>query len=81
MNKALLLACTVILAALALAPAAARAGDGKEELLPAIIVIGERHQPRVLLMLQRAPIGYRLPALEHDSLADVAASVDEIDQD
>jgi hypothetical protein len=78
MKKALLLACAVILAALAFMPMSALAQD-EEELLPAIIIIGERHQPRVMLVLQRAPIGFKLPELTHDSLAAVAASVDEID--
>jgi len=73
--------CSLILAALALIPVSARADDGKENVLPPLILIGERHQPRVLILLQRAPIGYKLPALTHDSLASVAASVHEIDTD
>ncbi len=80
MRKATII-LALVLASLALVPALASAEDEKENLLPELILIGERHQPRVLLMLQRAPIGYTLPALTHDSIADVAASIDEIDLD
>lgn len=78
----------LILAALALVPATARAGDEDKATvigcpfdLPPLIVVGERHQPRVILMLQRAPIGYKLPPLTHETIPDVAASVNEIDTD
>lgn len=82
MKRALLFVACVLLAGSVLVPASAGAEDESQKgvvTLDKIIIEGTPARPKVMLMLMRAPIGFRLPELEYDSLTAVGESVQDLD--
>jgi hypothetical protein len=79
MKRALLALGAVLAAACLLAPASAGAGgkDDRTVILDPIEIVVKPPQP-ALLVIQRAPIGFKLPDLEFDSLSAVGESVGKI---